>query len=149
MATANAKAILLETLTRSGRGAPKYSTSGSGPSHEQTFTAEVAVDGEVIGVGTGKSKRVAERVAAEDALERLGAAESAPETEPAEWADGRSFDGPWPVLEHVLAGSLAVAQARVPAHLYGDEAREAVAAFALTLYKDLLLNLGEIEEVED
>lgn len=58
--------------------------------------------------------------------------------------DDAPFDGPWPVFESVLASSVRVAHERVAVGLHGDEAREAVGRFALQLYKELLLDLGEI-----
>ncbi len=58
--------------------------------------------------------------------------------------DDAPFDGPWPVFEEVLASSVRVAHERVAVGLHGEEAREAVGHFALRLYKDLLLDLGEI-----
>ena len=59
------------------------------------------------------------------------------------------FDGPWPVFEDLLAQSLQVAHQRTSSELRGDEAREAVQAFALRLYKDLLLDLGDVVEEDD
>ena len=63
---------------------------------------------------------------------------------PAVAPDDAPFDGPWPVFESVLASSVRVAHERVAVGLHGDEAREAVGRFALQLYKELLLDLGEI-----
>lgn len=56
---------------------PSYRTSGdSGTENdEQRFTVEVRVGDEVWGTGRGRSKRVAERSAAEAALERSGRAD--------------------------------------------------------------------------
>jgi ribonuclease-3 len=42
-----------------------------GPAHDRTFTCAVSVDGEQVGVGTGHSKKEAEQMAAQRALEHL------------------------------------------------------------------------------
>lgn len=59
--------------------------------------------------------------------------------------DGR-FDGPWPVFESVLATSLRIAHDRVAAGMASDEAREAIERYALALYKNVLLDLGDVVE---
>jgi ribonuclease-3 len=45
-----------------------------GPEHARLFTVEVCLNGDVVGVGQGKTKRQAEREAARRALDKLGAA---------------------------------------------------------------------------
>lgn len=50
---------------------PRYTTTGSGPDHQRTFTAVVSVDGEGVGRGTGATKKAAERAAALQAMQRL------------------------------------------------------------------------------
>lgn len=59
------------------------------------------------------------------------------------------FDGPWPMFDDLLAAVLAVAERRVAADLRGDEAREAIRDFSLTLYKELLGDLGEVVEDDE
>jgi ribonuclease-3 len=55
----------------SGR-APAYRiVSSEGPDHDRHFVVEVAIDGEVRGVGEGRSRREAETRAAESALARM------------------------------------------------------------------------------
>jgi len=44
----------------------------SGPDHDKQFTVEVSLNGEVVGQGTGSSKKRAEQAAAQAALEKLG-----------------------------------------------------------------------------
>ena len=44
----------------------------SGPDHKKTFTVEVHLNSNVIGTGTGSSKRNAEQAAAKQALELMG-----------------------------------------------------------------------------
>lgn len=58
------------------------------------------------------------------------------------------FDGPWPVFETVLSTSLKIAHDRIAAGLASDDARERIETFALTLYKNLLLDLGDVVEEE-
>lgn len=43
----------------------------SGPDHDKTFRVEVTLNGEVVGMGTGSSKKRAEQAAAEQAIEKL------------------------------------------------------------------------------
>jgi ribonuclease-3 len=51
--------------------APRYDTDGEGPDHDRVFTAEVTVDGRVLGSGTGRTKKSAEQVAARAAIAAL------------------------------------------------------------------------------
>lgn len=44
----------------------------SGPDHSKTFSVEVCLNSNVIGRGTGKSKKEAEQMAAKEALELMG-----------------------------------------------------------------------------
>jgi ribonuclease-3 len=64
------KTRLQEVLAKDGRR-PDYVTEGSGPDHERMFIARVAVDGTQLGMGSGRSKKDAEQVAAQHALETL------------------------------------------------------------------------------
>ena len=65
----------LQELTQRRTGArPEYRlVHATGPDHEKTFRVEVAIEGEVLGVGEGSSRRIAETAAAARALERLWA----------------------------------------------------------------------------
>jgi ribonuclease-3 len=47
---------------------PEYRTSRDGPDHAPTFVADVLVDGEVLGTGSGRSKKAAAQAAAQQAL---------------------------------------------------------------------------------
>lgn len=50
---------------------PQYTTTReSGPAHQKTFEVAVTIQGEVLGRGTGRSKKEAEQAAAQQALER-------------------------------------------------------------------------------
>jgi ribonuclease-3 len=77
------KSLLQERVQGRGLPAPTYRVRGMrGPQHDPTFEVEVLVGTEVLGVGEGRSKRVAEREAAQAAL----AAEEGKETSPDEAA---------------------------------------------------------------
>jgi len=68
----NYKAALQE-LTQAEEGIlPSYRTvKETGPSHNRTFHIEVSINGEMMGYGTGKSKKEAQQQAARQALEAL------------------------------------------------------------------------------
>lgn len=141
---AHAKSTLADMTVRLGLGVPEYSSRGSGPEHDKVFTATVAVNGEDLGRGIARTKREAERLAAEEALEVLEAREAGTEPEPEQ-----EFEGPWPVFEQLLSSIVGIADRRVPQQLAGEEARIAVRDFSLSLYRELLLSLGEVVEEDD
>jgi ribonuclease-3 len=64
---------LQELTARLNVDFPSYQVTDKGPDHAKVFSAEVTVDGEVLGRGTGASKKIAERVAAAAALESIEA----------------------------------------------------------------------------
>jgi ribonuclease-3 len=66
------KTQLQELSARRGLGAPVYEVSSQGPDHAKVFSASVVVDGDVLGVGTGRSKKSAEQMAAAEACRSLG-----------------------------------------------------------------------------
>lgn len=66
------KTVLQEKLQVNGNVNIKYEIiNETGPDHDKTFTAEVKLDGKVLAVGKGKTKKQAERDAAGKALETL------------------------------------------------------------------------------
>jgi ribonuclease III len=67
------KTQLQELLARLELGAPSYRITGSGPDHDKRFTALAIVEGQAWGEGQGTSKKRAEQVAAESALEAIRA----------------------------------------------------------------------------
>lgn len=70
----NFKATLQELTQADGGILPVYQTIREvGPSHNRTFYIEVSIQGEVMGVGTGKSKKEAQQNAARQALISLNA----------------------------------------------------------------------------
>ena len=68
------KTELQEELARRGRQVAYAVLEVKGPPHDRTFTCAAIIDGEEVGVGTGRSKKAAEQAAAREALDRLAAA---------------------------------------------------------------------------
>ncbi|HET8984975.1 MAG TPA: putative dsRNA-binding protein [Trueperaceae bacterium] len=79
--------------------------------------------------------------------EAHGAADA--ETAGDEADDDSPFAGPWPMFDDLLASVLIVAEKRVSVELRGDAARIAIRDFSLTLYKELLADLGEVVEEDE
>ncbi len=70
--TPNYKALVQELIQGQKKPAPVYHlVETAGPDHDKEFTAEILVEGEVLGRGTGKSKKAAESQAARAAWEKL------------------------------------------------------------------------------
>jgi ribonuclease III len=68
----NYKGELLEHIQATGTGLPRYEvTSTDGPDHEKIFTVAVYYHGQLIGTGTGPSKKDAEQKAAAQAVIHL------------------------------------------------------------------------------
>jgi ribonuclease-3 len=68
------KSRLQEFTQRRSGARPEYRLlEATGPDHEKSFRIEVWVDGEMLGVGKGTSRRVAETDAAAEAIERIRA----------------------------------------------------------------------------
>ncbi len=68
----DAKSILQEIIQKKRRMPPQYElVSESGPDHKKTFFCRVTVDGKELGSGKGSSRKRAEQVAAQNALDRL------------------------------------------------------------------------------
>jgi ribonuclease III len=73
------KSALQEGLARRGQTVSYEVVAELGPPHDRTFEVIAVVDGEVVGRGSGRSKKHAEQVAAHAGLETLGA--EAPEVD--------------------------------------------------------------------
>ena len=72
------KSRLQEATQRSSGGRPAYRVlEAIGPDHDKVFRVEVSVAGEVLGMGVGPSRRVAETAAAAEAVEVLLARDAA------------------------------------------------------------------------
>ncbi len=61
------KTVLQELTARMHDTAPVYVLSDTGPDHDKRFFATVIVSGQSVGQGEGKSKKLAEQAAAEQA----------------------------------------------------------------------------------
>jgi len=61
------KTSLQELAAASGRGAPRYEVTDTGPDHDKRFHATVVLDGERVASGSGTSKKHAEMAAALEA----------------------------------------------------------------------------------
>ncbi len=66
------KSALQEVLARRGARVTYDVVRETGPAHERRFEVVATVDGEVVGTGTGRSKKAAEQEAAERALKQMG-----------------------------------------------------------------------------
>lgn len=65
------KTKLQEIVQTGGAASPRYVITGeSGPDHKKVFECDVLVENNVMGHGTGPSKKEAEKAAAEEALKR-------------------------------------------------------------------------------
>jgi len=70
--TPNYKALVQELIQGQKRPTPVYRlVEATGPDHSKQFTVEILVQGEALGSGTGRSKKVAESQAARAAWEKL------------------------------------------------------------------------------
>ncbi|CAM4024336.1 ribonuclease III [Bacillus manliponensis] len=66
------KSQLQELIQRDGSGNIEYQIlQEKGPAHNREFVSRVTLNGEALGLGTGKSKKEAEQHAAEEALKKL------------------------------------------------------------------------------
>jgi ribonuclease-3 len=66
------KSALQELLARRGARITYEVIGEAGPPHDRTFEVAAMLDGEQVGRGEGRSKKLAEQAAAEEAFERLG-----------------------------------------------------------------------------
>ena len=67
------KSALQEHLARTGSTVSYVVTDESGPAHDRRFQVEARVGADVVGTGSGRSKKDAEQAAANEALESLNA----------------------------------------------------------------------------
>ncbi len=74
------KTSLQEVSSLLDLGVPEYRSTHVGPDHEKVFTADALAGGEILGTGTGRSKKVAEQEAAAQAYAILQARLEAAET---------------------------------------------------------------------
>lgn len=129
----NAKGDLIARALTLGLGAPTFEAETHGPPHDRRFRVTVRVGGQVLGGGgEGRSKRDAERVASESALQALdGTAPTIPHGAP-------PTQERWPIYGAVLAGALDAALEFAPEDATLDDVR----VRAARMYRDLLRDLG-------
>ncbi len=76
------KSRLQEYTQRRTGERPEYRlVEATGPDHEKSFRIEVWIDGELLGVGQGSSRRIAETDAAAQAIDRIRARRGASRTQ--------------------------------------------------------------------
>lgn len=80
------------TQRRTGERPHYHVLDASGPDHEKSFRVEVSIDGEVLGLGEGPSRRVAETAAAAAAIDALRARRAVVLAGPTGAADGGTTD---------------------------------------------------------
>ena len=67
----NFKSALLEYAQANSLSIPRYTViQEEGPEHDRRFTVEVSIGSQILGVGTGRSKKEAEQSAAAQAFDR-------------------------------------------------------------------------------
>lgn len=135
----NAKGDLIARAMSLGLGAPVFDVTTDGPPHERVFHVTIRIGGELLGEGgAGRSKKDAERVAAESALRVLDGELMEPEDEaehrPAEDGPG----GRWPIYAAVLEAALETAVEFADEDASLDDVRRDAAR----LYRELLGELG-------
>lgn len=68
----DSKSLLQEYLSLHDSSPPEYRlVEESGPPHDRLFSFQVLVDDRIVGVGQGKSKKIAQQAAAAEALDKL------------------------------------------------------------------------------
>ncbi len=65
------KTVLQEEVAKTGHEVTYEVVEAEGPPHARLFTSEVALDGEILGRGRGKTKKVSQQEAAKEALNVL------------------------------------------------------------------------------
>jgi len=136
------KTELNKVLKERGKAKAEFATESRGPDHDRTFVSKARADENLLGCGEGKTKREAEKRAAEQALEALKHMQ-------VPLAEQDDFEGPWPVFEVVLASCLKIAHERTDPKLIGPVGINEVQELALGFYKSLLKDLGDIVEVPE
>ncbi len=71
------KTSLQERSAELDKGVPEYHVTDSGPDHAKEFTAQAIIGGQILGLGHGRSKKVAEQEAAAQAYAALSGAPDA------------------------------------------------------------------------
>ena len=126
---------------------------------EKSAAAEALAELTAREAGNGAAKPARQKRAAGKGAAASGAAAQKPPAAPAHAAndaseddddeDDGTFTGPWPMFDDLLASVVDVAERRVSADLRGDAALAAIRDFSLSLYKELLADLGELVDEDD
>jgi ribonuclease-3 len=72
------KTVLQEEVAKAGFEVAYEVVEADGPPHARLFTSSVALDGEILGQGRGKTKKVSQQEAAKEALDVLRARKAGP-----------------------------------------------------------------------
>ncbi len=75
------KTSLQEVAAAAELGLPEYRVTDEGPDHAKEFFAQAVVGGDVLGEGSGRSKKVAEQQAAAAAYERINGVDAEADAE--------------------------------------------------------------------
>ncbi len=159
----NAKSVLNGFCQSKKLPNPKFETRGTGTPEDPLFISDVTIAGELVATGQGRSKREAETVAAELALEQLRGKHGEQESgrrkrrrkpKQNKTADRQSETAVGPTAQarakafypQILAEALRIADARLPASVKGRDVREELARYAAELYAAVLENVGVEEE---
>ncbi|WP_135227993.1 putative dsRNA-binding protein [Deinococcus fonticola] len=137
MTANNSKGDLIARAVTLGLDTPTFDAEASGPPHNRSFHAVVRIGHQVLGQGEGRTKREAERAAAEQALQAL--------QEPSASAPSETSPSPaatWPIYAPVLAQSVEAALEFAEE----DDTLEDVQVAAARFYRDLLSDLGHSPE---
>ncbi len=145
----NPKGEVIAWCLREGLGNPEFRVSAKGAKHEPDFTCEVYLGEQLLGSGKSNTKKRAERIASEAALEWLERSQNEEPAEEAKEISDEAFEGPWPIFPEVLAASINTANTRVDASLTGEAALNEVKQLSLKFYKDIVESLGEVVDLED
>ena len=173
------KSVLIERCQALALPKPIFSTNNTGPDHDPTFICDVIINDEVYGTGQATKKSDAERNASEEALLSLEEKKPAKQSRQKKASKGNNrnstksksapkkevneehsdeefegqfegqFEGPWPMFADVLASCINTANERTDKKLTGDNAIAEVNRLSLKLYKFILEDLSEVEEIED
>jgi hypothetical protein len=135
----NPKGDLILLAKARGLGTPSFDTVQDGPPHAPQFTTTITLRGDTLTTGQGRTKRDAERVAADEALRVLYG-----ENPPSDFsADvGLPPGASLPVYADVLSQALLVAHERTPADSHVDDVRR----LTVRLYAGLMRDLGLLAE---
>lgn len=83
------KTALQELAAERGDDPPRYDITSTGPDHDKRFTAQAMLGSHSYGTGTGRSKKVAEQIAAEVAYRFLKGADATLHGSPP-WGSGHA-----------------------------------------------------------